>query len=145
MNVSGNIHVDVSGSGTSRRGPPRDTGPSFEQSLAEAEHRPLDFPAAERASYVRAMVARAQEFQRAGRSIDQIKELLPEFVRDYPRLFDMVTQEGGYDQQSLQTMLHMLDRMGAGNLNPHQASVIVGQRLLAKYGGQGQNRAGRNQ
>jgi hypothetical protein len=45
----------------------------------------------------------------------------------------MVTQPGGYNKQSLKTMLVMLDRMGSGELSQHQASVIVGQRLADTY------------
>ena len=114
------------------RGPPRDTGPSIEDSLREAESRSLDFPAAERAIYIRAMVKRTQELRAAGRSIDDIKALLPEFVRDYPHLFETVTGSE-FDQNTLQTMLLMLDRMGEGQLNHHQATVIVGKRLAQKY------------
>lgn len=114
---------------------PVDTGPSFEQSLQEAENRPLDFPAAERAAYVRAMVARIKELQRAGRTANQIQELLPEFGRDYPQLFKMLTESEGADITMLNTMLGMLDRMGRGDLTPHQASVAVGQKLLQRYGG----------
>lgn len=120
-------------SGNRRRGPPQDTGPTFQESMAAAQTRGLDFPAAERASYVRAMVKCAIEYKEEGRSIAEIRERLPEFVRDYPNLFEMVTQEGGYDRNNLQTMLTMLERMGAGNLNQHQATVIVGQRLAQKY------------
>lgn len=114
------------------RGPPRDTGPSIEDSLREAEGRSLDFPAAERAIYIRAMVKRTQELRAAGRSLDDIKALLPEFVRDYPHLFETVTGSE-FDQNTLQTMLLMLDRMGEGQLNHHQATVIVGKRLAQKY------------
>ena len=114
------------------RGPPRDTGPSIEDSLREAESRSLDFPAAERAIYIRAMVKRTQELRAAGRSLDDIKALLPEFVRDYPHLFETVTGPE-FDQNTLQTMLLMLDRMGEGQLNHHQATVIVGKRLAQKY------------
>lgn len=114
------------------RGPPRDTGPSIEDSLREAERRSLDFPAAERAIYIRAMVKRTQELRAAGRSLDDIKALLPEFVRDYPHLFETVTGSE-FDQNTLQTMLLMLDRMGEGQLNHHQATVIVGKRLAQKY------------
>lgn len=119
--------------GRRRRGPPQDTGPTFQESLAEAQNRRLDFPATERAAYVRAMVKRTLDYKTEGRSLDQIKELLPEFVRDYPHLFEMITQAEGFDSGSLQTMLAMLDRMGQGNLNQHQATVIVGERLAKKY------------
>lgn len=115
-----------------RRGPPRDTGPSIEDSLRDAERRSLDFPATERAMYVRAMVSRTIELKAAGRSVEDIKAQLPEFVRDYPHLFETVSQDT-FDQNNLNTMLTMLDRMGQGNLNHHQATVIVGKRLAQKY------------
>lgn len=119
-------------SGNKRPGPP-DTGPSIEDSLRDAERRSLDFPATERALYIRAMVTRAQELKASGRNIDQIKEQLPEFSRDYPHLFETVTNPEAYDTPTLNTMLAMLDRMGQGGLNHHQATVIVGQRLAQKY------------
>lgn len=112
---------------------PVDTGPSFDQSVADAENRPLDFPATERASYVRAMVARVREMQRAGRTLPQIQELLPEFVRDYPQLFKMLTENPNTDMSTLNVMLNMLERMGQGVITPHQASVAVGQKLLDKF------------
>jgi hypothetical protein len=99
----------------------------------EAEKRPLDFPAAERAKYARSMVKRVQEFQKAGRPVEQIKEILPEFVRDYPQLFSMLTQPEGYDKASLESMLTLLDRIGGGSMNHHQASVIVGHQLIEKF------------
>jgi hypothetical protein len=99
----------------------------------EAEKRPLDFPAAERAKYARSMVKRVQEFQKAGRPVEQIKEILPEFVRDYPQLFSMLTQPEGYDKASLESMLTLLDRIGGGSMNHHQASVIVGAQLVEKF------------
>jgi hypothetical protein len=126
--------MPISGNDLPRRrggGPPQ--GPSFQESLRESEQREVDFPAKERASYIRAMVQRVAEFKREGLNVAEIKERLPEFARDYQHLFEMVTQGEGYDASNLQTMLHMLDKMGQGNLNPHQASVIVGQRLASKY------------
>jgi len=44
-------------------------GPSIEDSIRDAQTRSLDFPATERASYIRAMVKRTQELQAAGRSL----------------------------------------------------------------------------
>ena len=125
--------MPLSGNAPRRRGPPPDTGPSIEEAITEAQARPLDFPAAERASYVRTMVNRVKELQTAGRSTLEIKELLPEFRRDHPYLFEMITDHPDYDAASLNTMLTMLDRMGQGSLNHHQATVIVGQRLAHKY------------
>ena len=115
------------------RGPPRDTGPSFQESLREAESRGVEFPAKERATYIRAMIKRVTDFKKEGKTTEEIQERLPEFAKEYPHLFVMLTQEGGYDASNLQTMLAMLDKMGQGNINTHQASVIVGQRLASKY------------
>jgi hypothetical protein len=116
-----------------QRGPPQDTGPTFQESLSEAQSRGLDFPAAERAHYVRAMITRVEDYKSAGRTVEEIKTLLPEFARDYSGLFEMVTRSDGYDRATLQTMLAMMDRMAQGSLNPHQATVIVGQRLAQRY------------
>jgi len=116
-----------------RSGPPPDTGPSIEEAIAEARERPLDFPAKERAAYVRAMVKRVKELQATGRTAYEIEQQLPEFKRDHPYLFEMITDNDSYDVASLNTMLAMLDRMGDGGLNHHQATVIVGQRLASKY------------
>ena len=115
------------------RGPPAHTGPTIQEAIAEARTRPLDFPAKERATYVRAMVKRIKELKAAGRTVKQIEEQLPEFKRDHPYLFEMVTENDSYDEASLETMLSMLDRMGDGGLNHHQAATIVGQRLASKY------------
>ena len=111
--------------------PPAD-GPSIEDSLRDAETRSLDFPATERAIYIRAMVARAQEFKATGRSLEYIRSQLPEFARDYPHLFETVTQSD-YDPSNLQAMLALMERMGQGSMNHHQATVVVGQRLAQKY------------
>jgi hypothetical protein len=99
--------------------------------MAEAESRPLDFPATERAAYLRETVAKIQVRQAAGASPDAIKAEFAAFNLSFPRLFETL-MDPGYDKQTLQTMLAMLDRMGQGSLSPHQASVIVGQRLLEK-------------
>lgn len=115
------------------RGPPTPSGPTIQEAIAEARARPLDFPAKERALYVRAMVKRIKELKATGRTVKQIEEQLPEFKRDHPYLFEMVTENDSYDEASLETMLTMLDRMGDGGLNHHQAATIVGQRLASKY------------
>lgn len=101
--------------------------------MAEAATRPLDFQPKERAQYIRDSLALIETYQKEGLSTEQIKEKVPTFVRDYKNLFEMVTQPGGYNKQSLKTMLAMLDRMGSGELTQHQASVIVGQRLADTY------------
>jgi hypothetical protein len=101
--------------------------------MAEAASRPLDFQPKERAQYVRDSIALIEVYQQQGLTTEEIKEKVPTFVRDYKNLFEMVTQPGGYNKQSLKTMLAMLDKMGTGELTQHQASVIVGQRLADTY------------
>jgi hypothetical protein len=125
--------MPTSGNQLTRGGPPRDNGPSFQESLREAESRAVEFPAAERAAYIRAMIKRVGDFKKEGKTTEQIQERLPEFAKEYPHLFVMLTKDEAYDASNLQTMLAMLDRMGQGNMNTHQASVIVGQRLANKY------------
>jgi hypothetical protein len=124
MPLSGNAHPFSK---------PTDNGPSIEEAIVEAQQRSLDFPATERAAYVRAMVKRVQELKISGRTAYEIGNLLSEFKRDHPYLFEMVTEHDNFDQASLNTMLTMLERMGEGNINHHQATVIVGQRLAEKF------------
>ncbi len=101
--------------------------------MAEAASRPLDFEPKARAQFVRDCIELIEKYQKEGLTTDEIKDKVPTFVRDYKNLFEMVTQPGGYNKQSLKTMLAMLDRMGTGELTQHQASVIVGQRLADTY------------
>jgi hypothetical protein len=103
------------------------------EAMEEAANRPLDFQPKERAQYVRDSVALIETYQQQGLTTEEIKEKVPTFFRDYKNLFEMVTMPGGYNKQSLKTMLVMLDRMATGELTQHQASVIVGQRLADTY------------
>lgn len=114
------------------RNPSQDRRTDAER-MAEAANRPLDFQPKERAQYVRDSLALIEMYQSQGFTTEEIKTKVPTFVRDYKNLFEMVTQPGGYNKQSLKTMLAMLDRMGSGELSQHQASVIVGQRLADTY------------
>ena len=66
------------------------------------------------------------------KTLDEIKVEVPEFIEKYKNLFEMITQEGGYDKQNLKTMLVLLEKMDKG-LSQHQASVIVGKKLSDKY------------
>lgn len=105
----------------------------IQAAAAEAATRETTFLAKERAEYVRAMVKRTEAYKKDGMTLDQIKERLPEFSRDYPNLLEMVLSDEAYHKQTLTTMLAMLDRMGEGSLSQHQASVIVGQRLVQTF------------
>ncbi len=89
--------------------------------------------ARDRVRYVRAMVAKCEEMKEALATVDAIKAAVPEFVRDYPNLFEAVISTEPYHKASLRTMLAMLDRMAEGTLKQHQASVIVGERLFDTF------------
>ena len=99
----------------------------------EAATRKLDFRPEERLKYVQSMIQRVFEYQQAGRTIAQIKTLLPEFVEEYRHLFEMITQPEGYDKNQLHSMLTLLGKMSSGKISQHQASMLVGQQLLGKY------------
>lgn len=103
------------------------------EAMAEAASRPLDFNAKTRATYVRDCVKQIEEHQASGLNRDQIKAKMPTFVRDYKNLYEMLMSPQGYNKQDLKVMLAMLDRMSAGDLTQHQASVIVGKRLAEEY------------
>jgi hypothetical protein len=118
-------------SGNSASGLDPDTIMEASRQASQQRHT---FNASERATYVKTMINRVEEYRRQRKSVDEIKELLPEFVRDYKHLFEMITSPEGYNQQDLNIMLNMLMHMHNGNLTQHDASVIVGKRLYEKYG-----------
>lgn len=103
------------------------------EAMSEAANRSLDFDPKVRATFVRFNIDKVEKLLEEGKTVDEIKALCPDFSDRYKNLFEMLTQPGGYNQQSLKTMLAMLDRMGNGELTQHQASVIVGQRLANAY------------
>lgn len=93
--------------------------------------------AGDRAKYIRDMVKRLEGYKRTGRSPSEIEELMPDFKRDYPKLFESIVFsenfKGGFYEQSLKVMLTMLDRMAANQFSQHEASVIVGQRAFDSF------------
>jgi DNA-binding ferritin-like protein (Dps family) len=106
---------------------------NLQQAVSEAEHAPIQFPAKERATYVQDMVKQVEEYQRQGYTQQQIKERMPEFSKAYKELFEMITRPGGYDKHTLKVMMSMLNQMGNGNMTQHQASVIVGKKLVDTF------------
>ena len=105
---------------------------NINEAVAEAEGRAQDFSPSERVVYVKTMIAHVEELQTKGKTLDEIKAEVPEFIEKYKNLFEMITQEGGYDKQNLKTMLVLLEKMDKG-LSQHQASVIIGKKLSDKY------------
>ncbi len=104
---------------------------SISEATREAESRSLDFDPNERASYVRRMLRDIALWMSQGDSEQVIMERVPDFAEQYPRLFKaLINRE---DLSPIQNMLAMLDKMGEGSLSQHQASMIVGKRLVDRY------------
>ena len=103
----------------------------MEEATAEAEARPMDYSPAERARFIRAMVQDVARWMAQGDSDETIKQRVPEFVEQYPELFKKLIQK--QDLSPIQSMLTMLDRMAQGNLSQHQASVIIGKKLVDRF------------
>ena len=60
-----------------------------------------------------------------------IREKVPDFIEKYPELFKKIINK--QDLGPIQSMLAMLDRMGEGNISQHQASVIIGKKLVDRF------------
>ena len=86
----------------------------------------------DRNTYIRHTLQRIEQYLAAGLPPHAIEERVPEFKKDFPKLYDTVMTPG-YNKQSLQTMLAMLEKMGTGQLSQHTASMIVGQRVYDTF------------
>lgn len=104
---------------------------SIAEATAEAEARALEYDPANRALYVRTMLQDIALWMSQGDSEEIIRARVPEFIENYPELFKKVI--GRQDLAPIQSMLTMLDQMGSGNMSQHQASVIVGKKLVDRY------------
>jgi len=104
---------------------------SMEEATAEAEAKPIDYDPASRAQYVRTMLPMIATWMSQGESPDDIKTRVPDFVEQYPELFKKIVHR--QDLAPIQGMLNMLDTMATGNLSQHQASIIVGKKLVDRY------------
>jgi Ca2+-binding EF-hand superfamily protein len=111
--------------------PPPIERKSTAEAIAEAESRPLDFDPHVRARFVRQMLHDVQRLMAQGLSEQEIRQRVPEFAEKYPELFKKILLK--QDLTPLQSMFAMLDKMGDGKLTQHQASVIVGKKLVDRY------------
>jgi hypothetical protein len=119
---------------------------SMAEATAEAEARPLEFDPNVRARYVRQMLQDIALWMSQGDSEEAIRARVPDFIEKYPELFKKVITKS--DLSPIQSMLGLLDKMGEGAISQHQASVIVGKKLVDKYitpqlNGNGSQRQGR--
>jgi hypothetical protein len=104
---------------------------SYQQAAEEASSRSLDFDPKVRARFIREMLTDIPRWMTQGLTEEQIREKVPEFAEKYPELFTKIIQK--QDLSPIQSMLVMLDRMGEGSLTQHQASVIIGKKLVDKF------------
>jgi hypothetical protein len=104
---------------------------SIDEATREAESRSLDFDPKVRARFVREMIIDVTQYMNQGLTEEQIREKVPEFAERYPELFQKLIKHE--DLSPIQSMLAMLDRMGEGNITQHQASVIIGKKLVDKF------------
>ena len=71
------------------------------------------------------------QWMAAGESEEAIRTRVPAFVEAYPELFKKLIRH--QDLAPIQTMLQMLDRMAEGKVSQHQASIVVGKKLVDQY------------
>jgi len=86
-----------------------------------------------RSAMIKDAIATLRRMKEEGKTRTDMVEAVPDFSRDYSKLFSMLVDRGEFDNPSLRTMIAMLDRMGSGDMSQHQASVVVGQRLHDVY------------
>jgi hypothetical protein len=104
---------------------------SYEQAATEASSRSLDFDPNVRARFIREMLTDIPRWMAQGLTEEQIREKVPEFAEKYPELFQKIITK--QDLSPIQSMLAMLDRMGEGSISQHQASIIIGKKLVDKF------------
>lgn len=99
----------------------------------KAANEPTRFNATERSAFIKDHVQKISKMFSDKHSIDDIKAVFPDFCEQYPNILEMITRPGGYDQQSLNIMIRLLEKMGQGRASQHEASIQVGQHLLNAY------------
>lgn len=104
---------------------------SIEEATREAEARSIDFNPRERATAIREMLSVLVPLVRQGKLESELRILYPVMIENYPELFKKIIAK--QDLTPLNTMLSMLDKMAEGRISQHEASVIVGQRLVDRF------------
>jgi hypothetical protein len=104
---------------------------SIEEATREAEAKPLGFAPGARANYIKDHVRDIQARMAAGKRDEEIKAEFATFAKDYPELMKKLLAK--MDISHLGVMLNALEKMETGALSQHQASVMVGQRLVDTF------------
>jgi hypothetical protein len=111
--------------------PPPVERQSIEEATREAASRSLEFDPNIRARFIREMLSDIPRWMNEGLSEEEIRTKVPEFAEKYPELFAKIIKK--QDLSPIHSMLAMLDRMGEGNISQHQASVIIGKKLVERF------------
>ena len=104
---------------------------SIEEATREAEAKPIAFAPGARANYIKDRVRDIQARMASGKRDEEIKTEFAGFAKDYPELMKKLLLKA--DLSHLGIMLNALEKMEAGSLSQHQASVMVGQRLVDTF------------
>lgn len=83
--------------------------------------------------FIKLQIQTIRRLLEQGKTADEIQEEVPQFAEQFPMLFKKLTGGEAFNESSLRTLLTMLERMGRGELSQHQASQIVGQRMVDTY------------
>ena len=116
--------VDTDGNGLSKDG--------ILAASEEAAKQPTMFNPRERINYIRQRVKEIRALRALNKNDIEIKEVLGTFVTDYPTLFQKAV-EPNFNEYELNLMLGVMDKMATTGMSQHQASVIIGQRLVDTY------------
>jgi len=111
--------------------PPAIDRQSIAEATAEAEARALEYNPNIRARYIREMLRDIARWMTEGMPEDTIRNKVPDFIERYPELFKKIINK--QDLAPIQTMLAMLDIMGEGNMSQHQASIVIGKKLVDRF------------
>jgi predicted RNase H-like HicB family nuclease len=115
----------------SKRSLPAIQRQSMEEATAEAEARPIDYDPKMRATTIRKMLEDIPLWMAQGDTEEVIRARIPEWVEQYPELFKKIIQR--QDLTPIHAMLTMLDKMAVGGISQHQASVVVGKKLVDRF------------
>jgi hypothetical protein len=89
--------------------------------------------AKDRSVFIRENIKIVEKLRDEGKSFDEMKEAASDFANNFPHLFIMVSSKDGYDSNTLELMLSMIDKMGSSKISQHDASVKVGEVLMKNH------------
>jgi len=104
---------------------------SMDEAVAEAESKTLEYDPKVRATYIRSMLRDIAQMMARNETEEEIRKKVPTFIELYPELFKKIIQK--QDLSPIQSMLLALDKMAEGNISQHQASVLIGKKLVDKF------------